>query len=77
MYKSGGNKSRPLLHIVTLAARITSQLTCHCVKRRNVLIYCAEHMEVSIQMPEIQQVQARSMSMFRRRLPGCRGYREF
>ena len=46
MYKSGGNKSRPLLHTVTLPARITLQLTCHRANPRNVLIYCAEHMKV-------------------------------
>lgn len=38
MYKSGGNESRPLLHIVTLAALQISQLACHRTNWRNVLI---------------------------------------
>ena len=38
MYKSGGNESRPLLHIVTLTASLMLQLTCHCADQRKVLI---------------------------------------
>jgi len=77
MYKSGGNQSRPLLHIVTLTAPLTSQLTCHSANRRKVLIYCAGHMKVSIQAPEMRQDHARPMSIFRRRQPGYRYHREF
>jgi len=66
MYKSGGNKSRPLLHILTLTASLTSQLPCHRVNRCKVLICRDQRKKVLIPLPEMWQEHAGPRSVFRR-----------
>ena len=66
MHKSGGNESRPLLHIVTLTALLASQMTCHRVNWCKALICRDQREKVLMSLPETWQEQAGPLSVFRR-----------